>query len=60
MLLNKLNQSISENENSSNIKKSKSSFKGVKLSRFLIKKDMKYFYLIMPGNISQLVEKCLT
>ena len=58
-LLGKLNQSFSENENTPTIIKSKSNLKEAKLSKFAIKKYMKYFYLILPGNNSQLVEKCL-
>ena len=40
------------------LKKSKSNFKGINSYNYL-KKSIKYSYLILPGNNSKLVEKCL-
>ena len=59
MLLNKINQSFSGDESPPKIKKSKSNLKDIKLDKSLKKRNRNYFYLILPGNNSQLVEKCL-
>ena len=50
---------VPESEKIHTIKKSKSNYKGTNLNKLLKKKEMKYFYLILPGNNSKLVEKCL-
>ena len=47
---------LPENESFKIFKKSRSNYKTEKIIK---KKEIKYYYLITPGNNSQLVEKCL-
>ncbi len=50
---------IPENQNIHIYKKSKSSHKSYGLEKLFKKKKRKNYYLILPGNNSKLVEKCL-
>ena len=50
---------LSDSANNKYIKKAKSSYKFKYLDRLFNKKEHKNYYLILPGNNSVLVEKCL-
>ena len=58
LVLNK-SSFLYDNANNKLIKKAKSSYKFKYLDRLFNKKEQKYYYLILPGNNSPLVEKCL-